>query len=141
MTDLTIIPHEVDEISTDDHLDSRYIQERIDYLEYIIANNPDEMADKVVEEWQEEIVKLDELKEQYVNDYGESSWEFGAQFHRVDDFENYARELADDIGAISDEVANGWPTRHIDWAAAADDLANDYSEVTFDGVDYYTQEA
>lgn len=43
-------------------------------------------------------------------------------------FETYAQELAEDIGAVDSDA--GWPGRHIDWTAAARELAYDYS--TFD---------
>lgn len=52
-------------------------------------------------------------------------------------FEDYARELADDIGAIDSNA--GWPTRHIDWKAAAAELATDYSEVEVAGCTYLTR--
>lgn len=44
-------------------------------------------------------------------------------------FEEYAQQLAEDLGLISDELK--WPTYHIDWKAAAESLAMDYSEVNF----------
>ena len=55
----------------------------------------------------------------------------------ADEFQDYARELAEDIGAVSDDA--GWPGRHIDWQAAADELAHDYSTFTYDGTDYYVR--
>lgn len=42
-------------------------------------------------------------------------------------FENYAREFADDIGAIKDD--NSWPYTCIDWEQAAKELRMDYSSV------------
>ena len=52
-------------------------------------------------------------------------------------FEDYARELAEDIGAIDRDAA--WPNSYIDWEAAAAALQMDYSSVTFDGTDYWTR--
>ena len=49
----------------------------------------------------------------------------------ADDFEDYARELAEDIGAIDSDA--GWPARCIDWKQAADELKADFNEVDFDG--------
>jgi len=49
-------------------------------------------------------------------------------------FEEYAEQLADDIGAIDRDA--GWPVCHIDWKAAAEALAQDYTEVTFGGNTY-----
>ena len=51
------------------------------------------------------------------------------------DFEEYAQELAEDIGAMPE--GNHWPTYCIDWERAARELAMDYSLCTFDGTDYY----
>ncbi len=49
-------------------------------------------------------------------------------------FEDYARQLAEDTGAIDDDAH--WPATHIDWPAAADELKMDYTEldVEVDGV-------
>jgi antirestriction protein len=49
-------------------------------------------------------------------------------------FVEYARELAEDIGAIPD--GNTWPLYCIDWERAADELRMDYTSVRFDGDDY-----
>lgn len=50
------------------------------------------------------------------------------------EFEDYARELAEDIGAIDREAA--WPLTYIDWSAAAHALRMDYTCVTYDDADY-----
>lgn len=50
-------------------------------------------------------------------------------------FEEYARELAEDIDAIPDDAP--WPIRCIDWEQAADELRMDYTMVSFNGDDYY----
>lgn len=52
-------------------------------------------------------------------------------------FENYARELADDIGAIKDDAA--WPYTCIDWWQAARELKMDYTTTEFNGVTYFYQ--
>jgi len=49
-------------------------------------------------------------------------------------FEDYARELAEDIGAIDANAS--WPLMYIDWPAAADALRIDYSSVSYAGHDY-----
>ena len=50
---------------------------------------------------------------------------------RAEDFEDYAQELADDLGLIDSEAR--WPVVHIDWKQAANELKADYNEVDFDG--------
>lgn len=52
-----------------------------------------------------------------------------------EDFEDYARELAEDLGLISNDTQ--WPATCIDWQRASEELAMDYSSITVDGVDYY----
>lgn len=55
-----------------------------------------------------------------------------------DQFEDYARELADDVGAI-DTRNYSWPASHVDWEAAAEALASDYTIVTYECTDYYVR--
>lgn len=52
-------------------------------------------------------------------------------------FEQYARDLAEDIGAIPDDAQ--WPCTCIDWEQAARELQQDYTTIDFDGVDYWTR--
>ena len=63
-----------------------------------------------------------------------SEWSYGVTLIPEADFEDYARELAEDVGAIDREAA--WPACHIDWEAAAESLQMDYTRATFDGTDY-----
>jgi antirestriction protein len=51
------------------------------------------------------------------------------------EWEAYARELAEDIGAISKD--GDWPIYCIDWERAARELAMNYSKVEVDGSIYY----
>jgi hypothetical protein len=139
MNDLNIQPHEPDEITnSEDMLDSRDIQERIDWLESDAASG-DEYSDQDCEAFAEELKKLANLKEQYINDYGDSSWGYGAQFIRDSYFEEYAMQLADDIGAINEKQS--WPSMYIDWERATEALQMDYTEVDYDGIIYWTREA
>jgi hypothetical protein len=92
-----------------------------------------------VSEWEDEYLEeltalraLSEEAEGYVED-----WRHGATLIREDEFVNYARELAEDLGAI-DPKAN-WPLSHIDWKSAAKELKHDYTTVDFGGVDYYVR--
>ena len=54
------------------------------------------------------------------------------------DFEEYAEDFANSIGAISEDFS--WPNCHIDWKAAAESLAMDYQYVEFDGTTYLMRE-
>ncbi len=116
--------------NTQDCIDSRNIEERIKYLE--------EQADKEEhytgehEDEKEELQKLKALKEAVGDD---ENWEFGITFIAESYFEDYAREFAEDIGAIKKD--GEWPTNCIDWESAANELKIDFSEVDFDGETYY----
>lgn len=61
-------------------------------------------------------------------------WEYGVVLVPEDEFEDHARELAEDLGVT---IPDQWPFRHIDWEAAADALKDDYSEIEIRGVTYY----
>jgi hypothetical protein len=50
-------------------------------------------------------------------------------------FEQYAQELAEDIGSIDANAR--WPYTCIDWEQAARELQYDYTSAEFGGVTYY----
>jgi hypothetical protein len=117
----------------DDYLDSRDIQERINELMQSAADkglNDNEDYERVV---------LENLKQQYVDSFGEDSWEFGATFIRESYFKEHAQEFAVDSGAIKDNM--NWPYNCIDWERAADELSQDYTDFYFDNINYLAGEA
>ena len=111
-------------INTDDIIDSRDVIEAIDTLRH----NCDGGFEA------EEFARLVEFAaegEDYATD-----WQHGVAL--IDSyFEEYAQELAKDIGAISSDTS--WPNGYIDWERAARDLQMDYTSVEFDGVTYWTR--
>lgn len=50
-------------------------------------------------------------------------------------FQDYAEELANDIGAINSDA--GWPNNCIDWERAARELQYDYTSVEIEGMTYW----
>jgi len=84
-------------------------------------------------EEQEELKTLEGIKDDIGERKGKIDDE-GGPFVHEDDFEDYARELAEDIGAIPDDL--GWPCTYIDWERAAEALKVDYSSVEVNGVTY-----
>lgn len=68
---------------------------------------------------------------------GYSDWAHGATLILDSEFENYARQTAEDTGAIGRDPP--WPVCHIDWAAAADALKEDYTSVGYDGETYWVR--
>lgn len=114
--------------------DSRDVIKRIEELKSDVDNAllDGEVPD---EEVAEELRVLEEFAKE-AEGYT-SEWEDGATF--IDDsyFEDYARELADDIGAIPSDAS--WPLTHIDWEAAADELKQDYTTVELEGFTFYVR--
>lgn len=106
----------------DDLIDSRDVIARVEELEDNEERDEDE---------EEELTALRALAEEAA---GCGDWEHGETLIRDSYFEDYARELADDLGLIKDA---GWPYTCIDWGKAATDLQIDYTSVEFDGVTYW----
>ncbi len=82
---------------------------------------------------EDEATRLAELRD--LRDEVGPEWRYGVLLIPVDDFVEYAQEYADSIGAI--DTSASWPLSHIDWDAAADDLASDFSETEWEGTAYY----
>lgn len=80
----------------------------------------------------EEYIALRELESDCAH---MGDWSFGATLIRDSYFEDYARQYADDIGAIDGDAR--WPACHIDWDAAAQSLKSDFCRVTFKGDTYW----
>lgn len=137
-------------------LDTRELQERLSELELfrdalndareqseLIRKDPDSTEAQIEEaddrereaeldfgqDEANELKELEELKEEIGGE-----WRHGVTLIPESDFEDYARELAEDTGAIEPNMA--WPMNCIDWAQAAKELAMDYSSTTFQGEDY-----
>jgi hypothetical protein len=72
-------------------------------------------------------------EETYVGSRG--SW--GCILTHEDYFTEYARELAEEIGAVNGNES--WPLNCIDWEYAAKELAYDYTSVEYDGDTYYVR--
>jgi hypothetical protein len=66
-----------------------------------------------------------------------ADWQHGEALIADHYFEEYAEELAEDIGAIQKGAA--WPACHIDWKAAADALKQDYTSVEYGDTTYWVR--
>jgi hypothetical protein len=139
-----------DEITnSDDVIDFRDITARVEELtaerDGWVSGAPDGSETPDPEGWRsynpDEADELDNLEgilaetKSYGGDHQwQGDWYPGVMI-RESHFEDYARQLADDIGAIDSDA--GWPNSFIDWEKAADALKMDYGTVDFDGVEYY----
>lgn len=143
--------------NSDDIIDSRDVESRIDdlndelkdgYKEYCGDVDEDESplsfndwlaaqedgpshAIQTHSDEAEEYRLLNELRD----DVGHPEWASGLALINDDHFTEYAKQLADDIGAVNSEAH--WPSNCIDWEQAARELQVDYSSVEFDGTTYH----
>ena len=124
--------------NSQDVIDSRDVIARIAELEEErtdIEGQPD--STDTLAAWDEDygdelkgLVALAEEAEGYAAD-----WKYGETLIRDSYFTEYAEQLADDLGCIPVNAA--WPMSCIDWDEAARQLQQDYTQVSFGGVDYW----
>jgi hypothetical protein len=90
-------------------------------------------AEDALTEWDAE--HADELKAlaDFI-DEGTDEFRHGETLIREDHFEDYARELADELGMIPRDAK--WPLTCTNWSEAADELRQDYTEADFLGHTY-----
>ena len=125
---------------TADIIDVSDITDRVDELEALADDVNDPTWRAANEDEAAEYDELHALLAELEGMGGDHQWRgdwYPAMLIADSYFETYARELADDIGAIDSNAA--WPTRHIDWEAAARELAQDYSAVDVAGNEYLTR--
>ena len=77
---------------------------------------------------------LDELEGNGGDHDWRGSW-YPLMLIRDDNFEDFARQEAEDLGLINDDAK--WPATCIDWEQAANELQTDYSSAEYDGVTYW----
>lgn len=119
--------------NTSDVIDSRDIIARIEELESQL-DDP-EYYDDAEDSRKDDQDELEILQRLEKDGRTSSDWEYGETLVRDDYFETYAKQMADDIGVVPNDLA--WPLCHIDWEAATEALQQDYFEVDFDGVTYW----
>ena len=86
----------------------------------------------------EELETLEGLLSDLEGYGGDEQWDgrwYPVTLIRESYFQEYAQELAEDIGAIPKDAS--WPCTCIDWEQAARELRMDYSSVEYDGVTYW----
>ncbi len=122
--------------NSDDYIDSRDVISRIDELESEVDDLYPDGWDDDTEESEDDMGELSELRILLAlqDEANHGDWQYGATLIRETYFEDYARDLAEDTGAIDPNAT--WPANCIDWAEAASQLQMDYTAVDFDGVEY-----
>lgn len=126
----------LDELTSNDRLDSRDLVELIDDLE---TEQAEAIEDKHDPSWDhtDGAALLDALRTMRTEteNYAGDSWEDGVFFIADSDFESYAQEFAEDCGLI--DWSASWPNTCIDWERAARELRMDYTSVTVNRVTYW----
>lgn len=87
------------------------------------------------DDYQDELDALNNLRDEF----DLRSWRDGITLIPEDDFEDYARDLAEDLYG-NDLRNSSWPFDCIDWEKAAYALRMDYSSVEYEGVTYLYRE-
>lgn len=126
-----------DPTNTADIIDSRDVIARIDELEGECDDLYPDGWDDDTEESEDDMGELSELRIllSLQDEAGGGDWSYGEALIRDTYFKDYARQLAEDIGAL--ENTDAWPGRCIDWDQAAEELQQDYTSVDYDGVEYW----
>lgn len=105
------------------------------------ALSPEEISDaqENVTDAEQALSDWDEENEDELNSLQSIVDDVGTEGTMVRDsyFEEYAMELAEDLGATKN--TDSWPLNCIDWEKAAEMLQQDYTSVDYDGVDYWVQ--
>ena len=114
------------------------IYEEFDVADGIYEASTDEEKQRnLMWKWEsfyaEELKNLLDLRENFGRE-----WKDGVELILEKDFEEYAQDHAESIGAIDRNAS--WPLNHINWDFAAEDLKSDYSSVDYDGETYYYRE-
>ena len=118
----------------DDVIDSRDVIERIETLESDLADFLDETDGALPENFHEwdDLETLRALAAECSS--LSANWEYGETLIRYSYWENYVQEMLEDCGIIPKDLP--WYIA-IDWETTADNIAQDYSVVEFDGINYY----
>lgn len=134
--------------ATDDMIDVRDIIARIEELREEQSDfEHDEDGNLTGASWADsepdaasELATLESLMSDLAGTGGDEQWEgkwYPLLLIHDTHFEDYARELAEDIGAIPDDAC--WPCTCIDWAKAAREMRMDYTSVEFGGQTFWTR--
>lgn len=128
-----------DSITASDVFDVRDVFERLDYLNDILEDATEEQAETsgLSDEWSERVkisTFLDDVRRHGGDAQYNGDW-YPAFFVADSHFTDYAREFADDVGAVNRDLE--WPYTCIDWEKAAQELQTDYSSINIDGADFW----
>ena len=117
-------------------IDVRDIIARVEELENTVPSAEESEGDD--NEEREELATLCGMLDDLKGNGGDEQWRgdwYPISLIRDSYFENYARELAEEIGAIDRSAT--WPNTCIDWEYAAEQLQQDYTTTEIEGKEYW----
>ena len=127
----TVFDIDIETMKGAEYLDSRDIIKAIELLEEYKEDDPERF------ETDGYTLDLKTLKELAEEGEGSPDWIYGETLIADWSFEEYAKELARDIGAIDPNAQ--WPLTYIDWDAACEALKSDYFLLDFDGKEFWVR--
>lgn len=117
-----------DKVVGNNYFDSCDAQRRIDWLlKKQKAMSPEDFDNH---DYLSELNVLQETKKKFIELFDADSWGWGATFVLDEYFEEFAQDEADSLGLVDYDKRHQWPYNHIDWAEAAEELKNDYEQLT-----------
>lgn len=134
-----------------DIFDTRDVIKRLESYRDAVESlgfDPDNMA-AILRDGSDELDALDadalEIVEEFVavEEFAEALENYAADYLHgetvISDsyFVRYAEQLADDIGAMDSDAR--WPSKHIDWEAAAEELKQDYTALEYHGERFWVR--
>lgn len=114
-----------------DVIDTRDLQDRLEEIQTELVLNLEILTAEEAKELQAERAEILAVKEE-VDGYAGDTFQDGVQLIAMEDFPEYIQELLEDTG---DVPKLPWYVE-VDWAATADHLRVDYTEVEFQGTTY-----
>ena len=123
---------------TDDIIDVRDLIEYFKDLRGECENIDADTEDTDELDQLEELKKFQELMDELSGNGGDEQFEgdwYPLTLINERHFEDYARELAEDTGAVDTNAT--WPMNCIDWKEAAEQLRQDYTSCEFEGTTFY----
>ena len=114
-----------------DVIDTRDLQDRLEEIQTELVLNLEILTAEEAKELQAERAEILAVKEE-VDGYAGDTFQDGVQLIAMEDFPEYIQELLEDTG---DVPKLPWYVE-VDWAATADHLRVDYTEVEFEGTTY-----
>ncbi len=103
-----------------------------------ITDRIEEIEETTDDDEKTELKELTDLLEEMRGNGGDHQWRgewYPGTLIRDSHFQDYAQELAEDVGAIP--KGTQWPCTCIDWEWAARELQHDYTAVEYDGITYW----